>query len=171
MGISPTTVTITYVNLYDTRGLVMDCFQTVSHLKGSLCCQLLLFFIWLSSFQEAVALQTVYEQSHVSSIPDLAKPPTSGLFGPIQKSVSPYPPCYEVLVPLSETILINVHHQSHMEFQDQRNNHQPNSANHGVVHHHARVEANSSANDLHWPHHAHISTQQDFSLLCSRRWW
>lgn len=139
--------------------------------------------VWLSSFQEAVALQTVYEQSHVSSIPDLAKPPTSGLFGPIQKSVSPYPPCYEVLVPLSvlclqapspppisETILINVHHQSHMELQDQRNNHQPNSANHGVLHHHARVEANSSANDLHWPHHAHISTQQDFSLLCSCRW-
>ncbi|KAI5351132.1 hypothetical protein L3X38_004023 [Prunus dulcis] len=106
---------ITYVNLYDTRGLVMDCFQTVSHLKGSLCCQLLLFFIWLSSFQEAVALQTVYEQSHVSSIPDLAKPPTSGLFGPIEISPAviphytdpdePFPPMYPTFPTRYEPVL------------------------------------------------------------------
>ncbi|XP_050369760.1 uncharacterized GPI-anchored protein At1g61900 [Argentina anserina] len=70
----------------------MDCCQTPSHLKGSLCCQLLLFFIGLSSFQDAAAaFETVFEQSHVPELTELAKPPSTGMFGPIEISPAVFP--------------------------------------------------------------------------------
>lgn len=94
---------------------MMDCCQTVSHLKGSLCCQLLLFFIWLSSFQDAVALDTVFEQSYVPTMPELAKPPSSGIFGPIEISPAviphypdpdePFPPMYPTFPTRYEPVL------------------------------------------------------------------
>ncbi|GMY32606.1 uncharacterized GPI-anchored protein At1g61900-like [Fagus crenata] len=84
----------------------MDCFQTVSHLKGSLCHQLLLFIIWLSSFQELVAVKTLLEPINISSMSELASPPNSGMFDPIQISPAviphypfpgePLPPMYPI---------------------------------------------------------------------------
>ncbi|PQP94846.1 putative GPI-anchored protein [Prunus yedoensis var. nudiflora] len=88
---------------------VMDCFQTVIHHKGYLCCQLLLFFIWLSSFQDVVAVQTVFNGSHVSSMAELglANPPTTGFFDPIEISpavIPHYPnPADEPLAPMYPT--------------------------------------------------------------------
>ncbi|XP_031266452.1 uncharacterized GPI-anchored protein At1g61900-like [Pistacia vera] len=69
----------------------MDCFQTVTHLKGSLCQVFLLFITWLFSFQDVVALQTVLEPSHVSSTSELANPPSTGLFEPIEISPAVFP--------------------------------------------------------------------------------
>ncbi|KAJ6377720.1 hypothetical protein OIU78_028031 [Salix suchowensis] len=69
----------------------MDCFQTISRLKGSLGHQFLLFIVWLSSFQVAVALQTLLEPQHVSSTSELATPPISGIFGPIEISPAVFP--------------------------------------------------------------------------------
>lgn len=74
----------------------MNCFQTVSCLKGSLCQQLLLFILWLSSFQDVASLQTLINSSHMSSTSELANPPTTGLFEPIEISPAviprnPYP--------------------------------------------------------------------------------
>ncbi|KAJ6371776.1 hypothetical protein OIU77_002152 [Salix suchowensis] len=74
----------------------MEGFQIFSCLKGSLGHQFLLFIVWSSSFQVAVALQTPLEPNHVSSTSELATPPISGLFGPIEISPSvlpryPYP--------------------------------------------------------------------------------
>ncbi|KAJ6420509.1 hypothetical protein OIU84_027949 [Salix udensis] len=74
----------------------MEGFQIFSCLKGSLGHQFLLFIVWSSSFQVAVALQTPLEPNHVSSTSELATPPVSGLFGPIEISPSvlpryPYP--------------------------------------------------------------------------------
>ncbi|XP_004309828.1 PREDICTED: uncharacterized GPI-anchored protein At1g61900 [Fragaria vesca subsp. vesca] len=93
----------------------MDCCHTLSHLKGSLCCQLLLFFIWLSSFQDAVASETVFEQSHVPIMPELAKPPSTGIFGPIEISPAviphypdpdePFPPMYPTFPTRYEPVL------------------------------------------------------------------
>lgn len=84
-------------------------------IAGSLCCQLLLFFIWLSSFQDAVASETVFEQSHVPIMPELAKPPSSGIFGPIEISPAviphypdpdePFPPMYPTFPTRYEPVL------------------------------------------------------------------
>lgn len=73
---------------------------------GSLCHQLLLFIIWLSSFQESVAVKTLLEPIHVSPMSELASSPSSGLFDPIEISpsviphypnpVEPLPPMYPV---------------------------------------------------------------------------
>ncbi|KAI5583028.1 hypothetical protein BDE02_07G124600 [Populus trichocarpa] len=84
----------------------MDCFQTICCLKGSLGHQFLLFIVWLSSFQVAVALQTLLEPSHVSSTSELATPPNFGIFGPIEISPAilprnPYPD--ESLAPMYPT--------------------------------------------------------------------
>ncbi|KAJ6734199.1 GPI-ANCHORED PROTEIN [Salix purpurea] len=74
----------------------MEGFQIFSCLKGSLGHQFLLFIVWSSSFQVAVALQNPLEPNHVSSTSELGTPPISGLFGPIEISPSvlpryPYP--------------------------------------------------------------------------------
>ncbi|XP_011047725.1 PREDICTED: uncharacterized GPI-anchored protein At1g61900 [Populus euphratica] len=69
----------------------MDCFQTICCLKGSLGHQFLLFIVWLSSFQVAVALQTLLEPSHVFSTSELATPPNFGIFGPIEISPAIFP--------------------------------------------------------------------------------
>uniref|UniRef100_A0A6N2M3Y8 SPARK domain-containing protein n=1 Tax=Salix viminalis TaxID=40686 RepID=A0A6N2M3Y8_SALVM len=74
----------------------MEGFQIFSCLKGSLGHQFLLFIVWSSSFQVAVALQNPLEPKHVSSTSELGTPPVSGLFGPIEISPSvlpryPYP--------------------------------------------------------------------------------
>jgi hypothetical protein len=73
---------------------------------GSLGHQFLLFIVWLSSFQVAVALQTLLEPSHVSSTSELATPPNFGIFGPIEISPAilprnPYPD--ESLAPMYPT--------------------------------------------------------------------
>lgn len=76
------------------------------YFAGSLCHQLLLFIIWLSSFQELVAVKTLLEPINVSSMSELASSPSSGLFDPIEISpsviphypnpVEPLPPMYPV---------------------------------------------------------------------------
>lgn len=80
--------------------------RTVSRLKGSLCQPFLLFITWLFSFQDVLALQTAIEPSHVSSMSELANPPSNGLFEPIEISpaVLPhYPNPGEPLPPLYPT--------------------------------------------------------------------
>ncbi|XP_022722705.1 uncharacterized GPI-anchored protein At1g61900-like isoform X3 [Durio zibethinus] len=84
----------------------MDCFQTVSHLKGSLCQQLLLFILWLSSFQDVASLQTLSNPSHISSASELANPPSTELFEPIEISpavIPRYPYPGESLPPMYPT--------------------------------------------------------------------
>ena len=58
---------------------------------GSLCGQFFLFTIWLSSFQDVVGLLTLVEYSHVSSTTELAKPPNTDLFEPIEISPAVFP--------------------------------------------------------------------------------
>ncbi|OMO73248.1 hypothetical protein CCACVL1_17362 [Corchorus capsularis] len=58
---------------------------------GSLCQQLLLFILWISSFQDVVALQTFVDPSHISSTSVLANPPITGLFEPIEISPAVFP--------------------------------------------------------------------------------
>ncbi|XP_022761586.1 uncharacterized GPI-anchored protein At1g61900-like isoform X1 [Durio zibethinus] len=87
----------------------MDCFKTVSRLKGSLCQQLLLFILWLSSFQDVAASQILLDSSHISSTSELANPPnppTTGLFEPIEISpavIPRYPYPGESLPPMYPT--------------------------------------------------------------------
>ncbi|KAG2721899.1 hypothetical protein I3843_02G088200 [Carya illinoinensis] len=84
----------------------MDYFQTTSHLKGSLCRLLLLFIIWLYSFQELVALQTQLVPTHIASTSELANPPITGLFDPIEISpavIPHYPNPGEPLPPMYPT--------------------------------------------------------------------
>ncbi|XWS09387.1 hypothetical protein CRYUN_Cryun40dG0080700 [Craigia yunnanensis] len=84
----------------------MDCFQTFSLHKGSLCQQLLLFILWLSSFQDVASLQTLIDPSNISSTSELANPPTTGLFEPIEISpavVPRYPYLGESLPPMYPT--------------------------------------------------------------------
>ncbi|KAF5452585.1 hypothetical protein F2P56_027565 [Juglans regia] len=84
----------------------MDYFQTTSHLQGSLCRLLLLFIIWLYSFQELVALQTQLVPTHISSTSELANPPITGLFDPIEISpavIPHYPNPGEPLPPMYPT--------------------------------------------------------------------
>lgn len=84
----------------------MDCFQTVSQLKGSMCHAFLLFIAWLFSFQDVVALHNMLEPSHVSSTSELANPPSTGLFEPIEISpavIPHYPYAGEPLPPMYPT--------------------------------------------------------------------
>lgn len=84
----------------------MDCFHAVSGLKGSFCQQLLLFIIWLSSFQELVALQSPLESTHISSLSELAVAPHTQLFDPIEISpavIPHYPNPNESLPPMFPT--------------------------------------------------------------------
>ncbi|KAE8717579.1 DNA double-strand break repair rad50 ATPase, putative isoform 1 [Hibiscus syriacus] len=65
-------------------------------LLSSLCQQLLLFIFWLSSFQDVATLQTLHDPRHISSTSELAKPPATALFEPIEISPAvipryPYP--------------------------------------------------------------------------------
>lgn len=69
----------------------MDCLQTITRHKGSLCGHFFLFTIWLSSFQDVVGLLTLVEYSHVSSTTELAKPPNTDLFEPIEISPAVFP--------------------------------------------------------------------------------
>ncbi|GLT34911.1 hypothetical protein SLA2020_093990 [Shorea laevis] len=69
----------------------MDCGQAFSCLKGFLCRQLL-FIIWLSSFQAAASMQPLLDKSHVSYTSELANPPITGLFDPIEISPAVIPP-------------------------------------------------------------------------------
>ncbi|XP_052476931.1 uncharacterized GPI-anchored protein At1g61900 isoform X2 [Gossypium raimondii] len=66
----------------------MDCFQSVSRVKGSLCQQLLIFIFWLSSFQDVA---TLHDPSHIPSTSELANPPTTALFEPIEISPAVIP--------------------------------------------------------------------------------
>ncbi|TYI66600.1 hypothetical protein E1A91_D09G235300v1 [Gossypium mustelinum] len=66
----------------------MDCFQSVSRVKGSLCQQLLIFIFWLSSFQDVA---TLHDPSHIPSMSELANPPTTALFEPIEISPAVIP--------------------------------------------------------------------------------
>lgn len=84
----------------------MDCFQTYSRLKGSLCQQLLLFILWLSIFQDVASLQTLINPRHISSASKLANPPAAGLFEPIEISpavIPRYPYPGESLPPMYPT--------------------------------------------------------------------
>ncbi|XP_041026440.1 uncharacterized GPI-anchored protein At1g61900-like isoform X2 [Juglans microcarpa x Juglans regia] len=68
--------------------------------------QLLLFIIWLYSFQELVALQMLLAPTHTSSMSELANPPTTGLFDPIEISpavIPHYPNPSEPLPPMYPT--------------------------------------------------------------------
>lgn len=58
---------------------------------GSLCHQFLLFAIWWTSFQDAVALRSSPDPRHISSKSELATPPTTGLFEPIEISPAVIP--------------------------------------------------------------------------------
>ena len=58
---------------------------------GSLHHWLLVFFIWLFSFQDAVSLQTRVEKTHISSKSEPAKQPISGFFDPIEISPAVLP--------------------------------------------------------------------------------
>ncbi|XP_012065233.1 uncharacterized GPI-anchored protein At1g61900 isoform X2 [Jatropha curcas] len=63
----------------------------VTRIKGSLCQQFLLFTIWLSIFQDVVAMQTLLEPNHLSTTAELATPPITGLFDPIEISPAVFP--------------------------------------------------------------------------------
>ncbi|XP_038723285.1 uncharacterized GPI-anchored protein At1g61900 isoform X3 [Tripterygium wilfordii] len=69
----------------------MDCFWTVSRIKGSLCQQFLLLIVWLSSFQDVVTLHNLLDPSHVSSTSELPNQPSTGLFEPIEISPAVFP--------------------------------------------------------------------------------
>lgn len=83
----------------------MDRYQSAGCLKG-LCSHLLLFIIWVSSFQEVVTMQTLIDESRVSLTSELADPPFTGLFDPIQISpavIPRYPNPIESLPPMYPT--------------------------------------------------------------------
>ncbi|KAL2329324.1 hypothetical protein Fmac_022751 [Flemingia macrophylla] len=77
----------------------MGCSRDDNHYRGSLCCQLILFFIWFPTFQDVTAQELHADLRKVSSLVELAKEPASGetgLFDPIQISPAvlpkfPYP--------------------------------------------------------------------------------
>ncbi|KAJ9178324.1 hypothetical protein P3X46_010216 [Hevea brasiliensis] len=69
----------------------MGSFWTVTQLKGSLWQRFLLLIIWLSIFRDVVAMQTLLEPNHISSTSELATPPISGLFNPIEISPAVFP--------------------------------------------------------------------------------
>ncbi|KAA8527270.1 hypothetical protein F0562_034633 [Nyssa sinensis] len=69
----------------------MDSAKTITRLKGSLCHWFLLFTIWLSSFRDVVALQMLPKPSHILSMSELASPPSSEFFEPIEISPAVIP--------------------------------------------------------------------------------
>ncbi|XP_057471968.1 uncharacterized GPI-anchored protein At1g61900-like isoform X1 [Actinidia eriantha] len=69
----------------------MDCVKTATRLKGSLCHQFIFFTICLSSFQDVVVLGMTPEMNHFSSLSELASPPSTGLFQPIEISPAVIP--------------------------------------------------------------------------------
>ncbi|XP_065867877.1 uncharacterized GPI-anchored protein At1g61900 [Euphorbia lathyris] len=64
---------------------------TITKRKGSLCQQFLLFIIWVSSFQDFGDMHILSESNHVSTTTELATPPITGLFDPIEISPSVFP--------------------------------------------------------------------------------
>lgn len=56
-----------------------------------MCQSWLLFITWFFTFQDVLALLTTIEPSHVSSISELANPPSDGLFEPIEISPAVLP--------------------------------------------------------------------------------
>ncbi|KAM7460940.1 hypothetical protein LguiA_029061 [Lonicera macranthoides] len=62
-----------------------------SYLAGSLCHQLILFIIWLSGFQDVFSLQMPPGSRQIFSTSELATPPSSGLFQPIEISPAVIP--------------------------------------------------------------------------------
>lgn len=93
----------------------MDSVKTVTRLKGSLCHRFIFLTIWLSSFQDVVAVEMTPEVTHISSSSELASPPTGGLFQPIEISpaVIPHypfpgdslPPLYPIFPPTYTPVL------------------------------------------------------------------
>ncbi|XP_028101825.1 uncharacterized GPI-anchored protein At1g61900-like isoform X1 [Camellia sinensis] len=84
----------------------MDCVKTVSRLKGSLCHWFLFFTIWLSSFQDVVPLEMKPDLNRISFASELASPPRSELFQPIEISpavIPHYPFPGESLPPMYPT--------------------------------------------------------------------
>lgn len=82
---------------------------------GSLCHRFIFLTIWLSSFQDGVAVEMTPEVIHISSFSELADPPSSGLFQPIEISpaVIPHypfpgdslPPLYPIFPPTYNPVL------------------------------------------------------------------
>lgn len=62
-----------------------------SYLAGSLCHQLILFIVWLSGFQDVFSLQMPPGSRQIFSTSELATPPSSGLFQPIEISPAVIP--------------------------------------------------------------------------------
>ncbi|XP_031405322.1 uncharacterized GPI-anchored protein At1g61900 isoform X2 [Punica granatum] len=69
----------------------MDHLQTISRLKGFMCHQLLILIILLSRIQDSVSLERHIGLSRKISTTELATPPTSGTFYPIEISPSVIP--------------------------------------------------------------------------------
>ncbi|GAB4825582.1 hypothetical protein Ancab_008456 [Ancistrocladus abbreviatus] len=94
---------------------IMDYIKTITQLKGTLSQSFLLFAIWLSSFDAAVALQVRTGQDHLSSKPELANSTGYASFDPIEISPSvlphypvpqePVPPMYPTFPPAHDPIL------------------------------------------------------------------
>ncbi|OIT22662.1 PREDICTED: uncharacterized GPI-anchored protein At1g61900-like isoform X1 [Nicotiana attenuata] len=82
----------------------MACAMTATRLKGLLSHQLLVVAIWLASCQNVVALHVPHKTGETSSTSELASPPKSGIFEPIEIPpaviprypfpVKPLPPMY-----------------------------------------------------------------------------
>ncbi|CAK9134847.1 unnamed protein product [Ilex paraguariensis] len=73
------------------HGETFGCFHDNGKGSGLLCHQFLLFTVWLSSFQNVEALHMPPGTSHISSTSELASPPTTGFFEPIEISPSVFP--------------------------------------------------------------------------------
>lgn len=98
--------------------LLMDSVQTVTRLKGSLCHQFLLFFIWSFVFQDDVVVVVLVAARTPTVVSQLASPPGVGLFGSIEISPSvipkypfpgegrdPFPPMYPAFPPTYNPVL------------------------------------------------------------------
>lgn len=93
----------------------MSYFKFYHFLRGSLCHQLLLFIIYLSSFRDVVTLEMSFESTHVASVSELASPPSTGILYPIEISPSvipqyplpnqPLPPMYPTFPTAYEPVL------------------------------------------------------------------
>ncbi|XP_010068655.2 uncharacterized GPI-anchored protein At1g61900 isoform X4 [Eucalyptus grandis] len=84
----------------------MSYFKFYHFRRGSMCHQFLLFIIYLSSFRDVVALQMSFESTHMASVPELASPPSTGIFYPIEISpavIPQYPLPNETLPPMYPT--------------------------------------------------------------------
>lgn len=91
----------------------MDCLKAVTRLTGYLCHHFLLFAIWIYSSQEL--LHAMAEPIQVSSKSELASPPSTGLFIPIEISpaviphypdpVEPFSPMYPSFPTTYEPVL------------------------------------------------------------------